>query len=611
MNTEKEHTEEEILRKHQQPDTLEEEHEGHEQEMEAEVEESVDYSHLSKEELMHTAEGLLKEQDYKKVDAILRQIKPVFDEIKDKERGEALEKFIAEGGEQDDFDYKADEVTHRFEQAYRQLKEKKAKQLQDSEREKEKNLQAKNALLDKLRQLTDAEETTASIAALKQIQDEWKTIGPVPAAQAKNLWANYNALIELFYSNRSIYFELKELDRKKNLTLKQEICEKAEKLAEQAPSSQVIKELNDLHEEYKHVGPVPKEEQEALWQRFKAASDVIYNKRREQLEVSKKEMQNHLQVKTTLSEKAEQFTSFNSSKISDWNDKTKEILELQKQWESVGPVPKEKAKDVNKRFWAAFKTFFHNKNEFFKNLEAYREENLQKKTELCERVEALNSNEEVDLEQAAEQVKHLQQEWKDIGPVPEKQRNHIFDRFKSACDAFFDKRRGQRNQVERQYEVNYEKKVQICEAIEKMAASGEADVKSLEQLRSEWQNTGFVPRKHMHSIQKRYSDAIQQFLQQSKQLSDRDKDKIQLSVEMNASRTNPKAMKQLHKKEASMRKRLSQIENDIALWKNNMEFFANSKTATKLKEEFNQKIEAAQQEYNTLKRQIQLIHENE
>jgi hypothetical protein len=610
MNTEKEHTEEEVLRKHQ-PDTLEEEHEGHEQEIEAEVEESVDYSHLSKEELMHTAEGLLKEQDYKKADAILRQIKPVFDEIKDKERGEALEKFIAEGGEQDDFDYKADELTHRFEQAYRQLKEKKAKQLQDSEREKEKNLQAKNALLDKLRQLTDAEETTASIAALKQIQDEWKTIGPVPAAQAKNLWANYNALIELFYSNRSIYFELKELDRKKNLTLKQEICDKAEKLAEQAPSSQVIKELNDLHEEYKHVGPVPKEEQEALWQRFKAASDVIYNKRREQLEVSKKEMQNHLQVKTTLSEKAEQFTSFNSSKISDWNDKTKEILELQKQWESVGPVPKEKAKDVNKRFWAAFKTFFHNKNEFFKNLEAYREENLQKKTELCERVEALNSNEEIDLEQAAEQVKHLQQEWKDIGPVPEKQRNHIFDRFKSACDTFFDKRRGQRNQVERQYEVNYEKKVQICEAIEKMAASGEADVKSLEQLRSEWQNTGFVPRKHMHSIQKRYSDAIQQFLQQSKQLSDRDKDKIQLSVEMNASRTNPKAMKQLHKKEASMRKRLSQIENDIALWKNNMEFFANSKTATKLKEEFNQKIEAAQQEYNTLKRQIQLIHENE
>jgi hypothetical protein len=117
------------------------------------------------------------------------------------------------------------------------------------------------------------------------------------------LWASYNALIELFYSNRSIYFELKELDRKKNLALKQEICEKAEKLAEQAPSSQVIKELNDLHEEYKHVGPVPKEEQEALWQRFKAASDVIYNKRREQLEVSKREMQNHLQAKLLFAKK--------------------------------------------------------------------------------------------------------------------------------------------------------------------------------------------------------------------------------------------------------------------------------------------------------------------
>jgi hypothetical protein len=610
MNTEKEHTEQEILRK-QQPETLEEEREGHEQEIEAEVEESVDYSHQSKEELVLVAEGLLKEQDYKKTDAVIRQIKPVFDEIKEKERGEALERFIAGGGEADDFDYKADILTHRFDQAFRQLREKKAKHLHDSEREKEKNLQTKNALLDKLRQLTDAEETTASIAALKQIQDEWKAIGPVPVSQAKSLWASYNALIELFYSNRSIYFELKELDRKKNLTLKQEICDNAEKLAEQGPSSQVIKELNDLHEEYKHVGPVPKEEQEALWQRFKAASDVIYSKRREQLEVSKREMQSHLQAKVTLCEKAEEFTSFNSSKIADWNDKTKEILELQKQWESVGPVPKEKAKDVNKRFWAAFKTFFHNKNEFFKHLEAYREQNLQRKAELCERVEALNNSDNVDLEQTAEQVKQLQQEWKDIGPVPEKQRNQIFDRFKAACDAFFDKRRGQRNQVERQYEANYEKKVQICEALEKMAVAGETDVKALEQLRSEWQNTGFVPRKHMHTIQKRYSDAIGQFLQQSKQLSDRDKDKIQLSVEMNASRSNPKAAKQLHKKEASMRKRLSQLENDISLWKNNLEFFANSKTANKLKEEFNQKIEAAQQEYNSLKRQIQLIHENE
>ncbi len=198
-----------------------------------------------------------------------------------------------------------------------------------------------------------------------------------------------------------------------------------------------------------------------------------------------------------------------------------------------------------------------------------------------------------------------------MGPVPEKQRNQIFDRFKAACDAFFDKRRGQRNQVERQFEVNYEKKVQICESIEKMTASGEADVKALEELRTEWQNTGFVPRKHMHTIQKRYSDAISAFLQQSKQLSDRDKDKIQLSVELNASRSNPKAMKQLQKKEFSMRKRLTQLENDIALWRNNLEFFAHSKTADKLREEFNQKIKDAQQEYNTLKRQIQLIHENQ
>ncbi|QHT65411.1 DUF349 domain-containing protein [Rhodocytophaga rosea] len=603
MNTEeREHTEQDALGK-QLTDTLEAEHEL--------AEDITDYTHHPKEDLVRLAENLIKETDYKKADAILKQIKPVFDELREKEKQEALDKFIAEGGEADGFEYKTDTLSQRFDQAVKQYRDKKARQQHESEKEKEKNLQTKTALLEKLRQLTDAEETTASIAALKQIQDEWKTIGAVPAAHSKNLWANYNALIELFYSNRSIYFELKELDRKKNLSLKQEICDKAEKLAQAEPSSQVIKELNDLHEEYKHVGPVPKEEQEALWQRFKAASDVVYDKRRAQLDTLRKEMDTNLQSKIALCEKAEQYTSFDSSKINDWNDKTKELLDLQKQWEAIGIVPREKARDVNKRFWAAFKTFFHHKNEFFKKLEAYRDQNLHKKAELCQQVEALLASEEVDLETAAEQVKKLQQNWKDIGPVPEKQRNQIFDRFKASCDAFFDKRRGKRNNTEKEFEVNYEKKQQICAAIEKMAEEQQTDMPAFESLRNEWQNTGFVPKKHMHTIQKRYSDAISRYLQQSKQLTDKEKDKIQIAIEVDASRNNPKAAKDLQKKEGFMRKRMSQLESDIAIWKNNMEFFGHSKNADKFRQEFTEKIQAAEQEYLSLKRQIQMIYENQ
>lgn len=603
MNTEREKEVPEEVRK-DLAETLEAETEATEP-----VDESVSYTHLDKPALVALAENLLKETDLRKADQTMRQLRPVFNDIRNRERNEALEKFTAEGGEPDGFEYKADELTSRFDQVSRQLKEKKVKVAQDSEKEKEKNLQTKLSLLEQLRQLTDAEETTASLDALKKIQQEWKSVGAVPAAQVKSLWANYSALIELFYSNRSIYFELKELDRKKNLATKQEICEKAEKLAAQEPSSAVIKELNDLHEEYKHVGPVPKDDQEALWQRFKAASDVIYARRREQLEGVRQDMERNLQAKLALNEAAEAYTQFESSKISDWNDKTKEILELQKQWETVGLVPRERAREINKRFWAAFKTFFHKKNEFFRQLEAFRNENLQKKIALCEQVEALLEQE--NTEQTAEQVKSFQQEWKQIGPVPERQRNQVFDRFKAACDAFFNRRRGERNQTEKEFEANYEKKQEICTRIEQLAASQSTDMAAFEQLRNQYQQTGFVPRKHMHTIQKRYADSVHQFLSQNKQLSDRDKDKIELSVELGVAKTNPQVHKFVQKKESTLRKRMQQLESDVALWKNNLEFFASSKTADKLKQEFSAKIQAAEDERASLKRQLQLIYENQ
>ncbi len=221
MTTQRETTEPQDLHRHVS-ETLDLEGEG--------PEEHVDYSHYGKSELVQLVEGLLKESDLRKIDSVLKHVRPVFDEIKETERREALERFIASGGEKDDFDFKPDELTARFEQAYRQLRDKKIRHAQEQEKQRDKNLQNKLALLEQLRHLVDAEETNISIAELKKIQEDWKGMGPVPPAQARELWASYHALIDRFYSNRSIYFELKELDRKKNLEAKQEICQKAEKL---------------------------------------------------------------------------------------------------------------------------------------------------------------------------------------------------------------------------------------------------------------------------------------------------------------------------------------------------------------------------------------------
>jgi len=600
MNTEQMNSENEELDK-SQSETMEAEHEQAQ-------EHHTDYTSFTKKDFVKLAEDLLASQDMKHIDEVLRHAKPVFDEMKEAEKNLALEKFVASGGDKDDFEYKYDGLTLRFENLCRQLKEKKTKWVQDQERNKGQNLQAKQALLERLRQLVDGEESNASVAELKKIQQEWKSTGSVPPAQNQELWANYNALVERFYSNRSIYFELKELDRKKNLELKSEICEKAEKLAQQEISGAVVKELNDLHEEFKHIGPVPRDEQEALWQRFKAASDVIYNRRKEQMEVVRAEMEQNVAAKLQLCEEVAPFMAFQSDKISEWNEKTKEILEIQKRWDASGLLPREKAKDINKRFWAAFKQFFHHKNDFFRQLEAAREENLRLKTELCEQAEALKDND--DFEATAEKIKELQQRWKETGPVAEKHRDSIFERFKQACDAFFDRRRSQRNNTEREFENNFALKSEVCAKIEALAADKSTDMEAFEDLRQQYESIGFVPRKNMDTIRKRYAEAVKRFLENTKSLSENERTKMLLTNEVKQAKNNPNAARDVQRKEQTMRRKITQLENDIAVWKNNLEFFANSKNADAFRKDFTTKIEAAEQELQTLKQQLKVFYDS-
>ncbi|MES2733283.1 MAG: DUF349 domain-containing protein [Bacteroidota bacterium] len=566
-----------------------------------------EYDNFTKSDFVNLLENLLKEEDLKKVDTILKQVKPHFDHIKEQEKHDALLKFVAEGGSEDDFEFRSDALNQQFDNLYRQLRDKRNRQLKEFEKSKEKNLAIKTSLLERLRLLVDSEETQASIEEVKTIQRDWKTTGAVAPQQGNNLWASYHALLERYYTNRSIYFELKELDRRKNLEAKLELCEKAEKLAQKEPSNAVIKELNELHEEYRHLGPVPREEQETIWQRFKAASDTLYSRRREQLEGVKKEMDINYAQKAELVAALEPFIAFDSQKISDWNEKTQAILEIQKQWNTIGPVSKEKAKDISKDFWHGFKAFFHHKNEFFRKLEDFRAKNLQSKVSLCEQVEALLLSE--DVERSAEEVKKLQLEWKNIGPVPEKQKNQIFDRFKLACDAFFNRRRESRSETDRQFDDNLIKKNAVCKAIEDLASEHESDVSKLEVLKVEWASIGFVPRKNMHSIQKRYLDAINQFAKNADKLTGTQKEKVKLSAELDLSKNNPAAFKNIQHKEQGLRKKITQLENDIALWKNNIEFFSHSKTADKLREEFNQKIGVAETELKEAKAQIKMLND--
>ena len=239
----------------------------------------IDYSNFDKKDFV----GLLKEaaanNNFKRADELIREIKPLFDDIRQRERTEALIRFKENGGINEDFEYKGDEWDHAFDIYLKSIRENRQRHFREIEEQKNTNLQAKTNLLERLRQLVDGEDTEHSLRHFKEIQKEWKAVGPVPQNQVKTLWANYNALVDRFYDQRSIYFELKELDRKKNLEIKQELCHRAEKLLEVEKISEAVKELNELHHEFRHIGPVPIDEKEAVWQKFKVALDAVYSKR--------------------------------------------------------------------------------------------------------------------------------------------------------------------------------------------------------------------------------------------------------------------------------------------------------------------------------------------
>lgn len=572
---------------------------------EDEDEEEVDYSEFSKEQLVDTIKSLAKDDNIIKSDRIAREIKPLFDEIRDKERNEALEKFLADGGEEKDFDFKFDELANRFDANYKLIHDRKVQYIKDREQQKENNLKKKEDILERLREFVDSDDPNISFNDFKEYQNEWKAVGPVPQAYARTLWANYNALVDRFYDHRNIYFELKELDRKKNLELKLVLCEKAEELSKHDNVPEAIKALNELHHEFKHIGPVPKDDQEPLWQRFKAASDAVYDNRKGFVEELKKELDQNLVVKEELAEQAQAFISFDTDRIKEWNSKTKELLDLQKKWEAIGGLPRAKAKEINKKFWGAFKTFFHHKGAFFKKLDGERETNLEKKRELVGKAEELK--ESTDWNKTAEAYKKLQKSWREIGPVPEKFRESVYQEFKKACDYFFDQRRSNQNEAEKEYVANYTEKMKICEELIALAKKKSGSLEQLEELQNKFDNIGFVPRKSISETKKKYAEAVDSYIGSLENISEDDKQRLKIQGEINKISGGPNAGQRIFRKEQGLRNQISKIESDISVWKNNMEFFASSSTADKLKVEFQEKIDSANIELTRLKNELRIL----
>ena len=565
-----------------------------------------DYQIYTKEELAVALETLLKEGDIPRAEAEAQRMRPHFDALLDTEREVARQKYVAEGGEEEGFEFRPDFTYERFLVAYQQVRSKKKALAKEQRKQRQQNLEVKQDILDRLRALVDSEETQASLEQLRVLQQEWRDSGPVPPAGSRNLWANYHALLDRFYDQRSIYFELKELDRRKNLEAKQAVAERTEALVDESDLRKAVAELDELHEEYKHLGPVPKEEQEPLWQRFKAASDQIHDRRRAEVEKFKGELNENLTKKQQLVAEAQELSTFSSDSIKEWNQKTKRVQELKQRWEAIGSMPRKQAKSVNRDFWGHFKQFFAHKGEFFKQLDAERSENLAQKEALVARAESLKESD--DWKTTSQEFKDLQQQWRAIGPVPEKKREDVYRRFKAAADHFFNRRRGESKEQQAEQVRNQQQKEAICQQIEELAEVDKAKQEDLLALTDRYAEVGFVPREAMQPLQKRFDKAVRTVMKRLK-LSDRQKQRVVAEVELSSLKASPGADRKIDKRENQLRRQISQMEDDIALWSNNISFFAASKGADKLKADFEKRIAEAQREVDDLKSQLSALQD--
>jgi len=294
-------------------DSDDDDHDDHDEENK--LLEELDFENPTKEELFSTLKKFASVENMRILDKGLKEIRPLYNKIFDAEKDAALEAFVAEGNDSADFDFKGEVVDTEFFDLYEKLRHKKSVYFSQLEKNKDANLIKKEEILEHLRELVDGEESNASINKLKELQEEWRSVGQVPGAQAKTMWANYHALIDRFYDQRSIYFELKELDRKKNLEGKLELCERAEALSTLENIKDAIFQLNELHEEFKHIGPIPKEDQEPVWQRFKTASDAVYSKRKDYFDTLKKELGENADAKQALGDRAAEFAKFDSDRM--------------------------------------------------------------------------------------------------------------------------------------------------------------------------------------------------------------------------------------------------------------------------------------------------------
>jgi len=578
--------------------------------------ERIDYTKYSQIELVNALRDLVESTEDVDIKGDVEAIKSVFYKHRNEINEQARAAFLEAGGLEEEFVPEEDP----YENDIRELLKKYGQFRKDHNRqldsEKEDNLKRKLEIIEKIKGLINNEESiNRTFNEFRDLQREWREIewreiGLVPQAKMKNLWDTYHFHVENFYDYIKINRELRDLDLKKNLEIKLKICESAEELLVEPSILKAFNTLQKYHEQWREVGPVPRDNKDDVWERFKQITAIINKKHQEFFESKKSDQKNNYDAKIALCEKVEEICNAEIASYKDWDEKSKELVELQKIWRTIGFAPKKDNNKIYERFRTACDTFFNKKRDFYSKNKEEQQNNLQQKIDLCLQAEALRENK--DWKKATQDFITIQKRWKEVGPIPRKHSDIIWKRFRAACDFFFDKKSEHFSDVDTEQIDNLKLKEDLIAELENFKSTGDVNenLRILKDIQRRWTEIGHVPFKKKDAIQAKFREEIGKLFDQLSINEDK-RNMLKFKTKMSSFSESTRGQSKMRMEREKYMIKLKQLENDLVLLDNNIGFFAKSKNADALIEDVKRKIEATRQSIISLKEKIRVIDEME
>jgi hypothetical protein len=568
-----------------------------------------EYSGYSLIELINEMSEVLDKNGEHDIKDEVESIKAAFYKKIAEEAEEQKKQFIEDGGSEEDFQ----EQENPYEQdmkdllkRYRQVRHDYNKKM---EQEKEVNLQLKYEIIEEIKGLIHKEESiNKTFQEFRELQQRWREIGLVPQAKMKDLWDLYHFHVESFYDYIKINQELRDLDLKKNLEVKIRLCEQSEELLLEPNTIKAFNQLQKLHDRWREAGPVPRENKDDIWERFKAATAKINKKYQDFFENRKLDQKKNLDAKRALCEKVEEILESEIDNHKDWSEKSKEVVNLQKVWRTIGFAPRKDNNKIYSRFREACDKFFDAKRDFYSKNKELQLNNQQMKIELCMQAEALK--ESTDWRKATQDLINIQKQWKEIGPVPRKYSDALWKRFRAACDYFFEKKSDHFSDIDSEQVDNLNRKMQLINEVENFKSTGdvEENLKQLKDFQRRWTEIGHVPIKKKDEVQKKFRDSINKLFDELK-LDDSKRNMLKFRTKMVSFSESSRGQNKMRLERDKYMTKLKQMENDLVLLDNNIGFFAKSKNAESLIEDVQRKIEQTKEKIEFLKNKIRVIDE--